>query len=358
MYGDRAGPVLGSLLYTLSVLYGLCVRLRVFLYSRGVLKTERLPSRVISVGNITVGGSGKTPVTIFLASELKKAGVRVAILSRGYGRAGSTPRVVSDGEGVLMGLGPREAGDEPLLMAQRLKGVPVIVGRDRASAGRLALREFSSEVLVLDDGFQHLRLFRDFDIVLVDSTRGLGNSHLLPRGILREPVGALSRADLIMVKGAGGAGNPDIGDILGMDKVKGVSSIPLKGFSYTPSRLYDVFSGETARSSTLRGTGVAALAGIAEPGSFVETLEGLGAGVSKTLFYPDHHDYTPADVDDIVNEARLTHSRTVVTTEKDSVKLAPFASRFEGVTLLALSVDVATFDLAGFIKERLGGLGE
>ena len=152
---------------------------------------------VVSVGNITVGGTGKTPMTIYVAQKLQQSGVRVAVISRGYkGRAESGGGVVSDGRNLLMD--SEQAGDEPYLMAGRLKNIPVIVGKNRFAAGMLAINKFQSEVIVLDDAFQHLKLSRDIDLILLDYTRPFGNTHLLPRGILREPVTALRRATACM----------------------------------------------------------------------------------------------------------------------------------------------------------------
>src|SRR4030043_1067566 len=184
-------------LYILSLPYGWAVRTRTFLYSLGLLKTRRLPRPVISVGNITVGGTGKTPLVMALSEGLMERGIPTAILSRGYrGKKGSGP-LVTDGQRVL--LSPEESGDEPFLMASVLKGIPILIGKDRLKNGEMALDRFPVLGFLLDDGFQHLPLHRDLNVLLIDAQIGFGDGHLLPRGILREPLSHLRRADLFLL---------------------------------------------------------------------------------------------------------------------------------------------------------------
>ena len=189
---------LGYFLSMASKIYGGGVKLRQKLYQKGLVKSKRLPCMVISVGNLSVGGTGKTPMTIYLANLIQDFGNKAVVISRGYkGRAEKAGGIVSDGKVLLMG--PETAGDEPYMMAVKLKNVPVIVGKNRFEAGMLAVRTFKPEVLVLDDAFQHLKLERDLDLVLLDCQRPFGNGHMLPRGIMREPVSALSRADALIL---------------------------------------------------------------------------------------------------------------------------------------------------------------
>jgi tetraacyldisaccharide 4'-kinase len=186
--------LLALLLYGVSTVYGAAQKIRATGHRHNLLQSKSLPCRVIAIGNITAGGTGKTPMTIYLARELQQSGKRVAVVSRGYkGAAEKGGGIVSDGQNVLMDAG--RAGDEPLLIASRLKGIPVVVGKNRYEAGMLAIREFQPEIIVLDDAYQHLKLKRDINLVLLDHDRPFGNSHLLPRGILREPPDALARAD-------------------------------------------------------------------------------------------------------------------------------------------------------------------
>jgi tetraacyldisaccharide 4'-kinase len=340
---EKIGLAPHAFLYGLSIVYGAAVNLRLFLYNSGVLKKEKLPCKVISVGNITVGGSGKTPMTMHLARVLKEMGLRVVILSRGYKRVGRGSAVVSDGEKTF--LGPEEAGDEPYLMARRLEGIPVIVGKDRVKSGLHAVRNFSPDVIVLDDGFQHIRLLRDLDILLVDSKQGFGNSFLLPRGILREPVGAMERAELVMVKGEGGAFDEPFIKVL---------KKPVKRFTYRPTGVFDLTSNEKKETYCLNKKRVIALSGIADPGSFSKTLEGAGAVIIKTLAYPDHHKYTAFDIHRIIEEADGAAADLVVTTEKDAFKLRPYRALLSAITISALSIEVSTEDLKGMVNEKLG----
>ena len=186
-----------GLLLAASRLFEHLVRARVDWYNKGRLKTHRLPCTVISIGNITSGGTGKTPMTMYVAQLVRRLGYKTVILSRGYkGAAEKTGGIVSNGNRLLMT--PETAGDEPFMMAQFLEDIPVLVGRDRVASGRRAVTCFSPDIILMDDGFQHRRLHRDIDIVLLDATRPLGNTYLLPRGTLREPPDALNRADALV----------------------------------------------------------------------------------------------------------------------------------------------------------------
>ncbi|MBW1824898.1 MAG: tetraacyldisaccharide 4'-kinase, partial [Deltaproteobacteria bacterium] len=185
-------------LYLIALFYRLLIQLRHTSYKTGVLKSYSLPCLVISVGNVTMGGTGKTPMVIYLAQVFKEKGMKTAVLSRGYkGKSPEKVAMVSNGERIL--LNARDAGDEPFLLSKALPGIPVIIGRDRVLSGQYALEHFSPETILLDDGFQHLKLKRDVDILLIDLQYGFGNGHLLPRGILREPLNNLNRAHLFLL---------------------------------------------------------------------------------------------------------------------------------------------------------------
>ncbi len=351
--GEGGGGVLGAVLGPLSSLYGAGVSVRLGLYRAGVLKPRRLGCGVISIGNITAGGSGKTPVTMFIAGYLRDRGVRVAVVSRGYGGTSKGVSVVSDGAGVLMG--PGEAGDEPVLMARRLVGVPVVISSDRYEAGRLAMERFGAEVIVLDDGFQHLALHRDLNILLVDGAMGLSRARLLPAGPLREPLGSISRAHLVLVKG---------GCLSSEDRAliddHGLMST---GFVYRPVGVKDLRTGKSLEVDALGGTPLFALSGIAGPGSFSETLEGLGLEVKGSLAYPDHHVYGAEDMRVIGAKMRETGAEAVITTEKDGVKIEGLLGG-KGPRCYALVIDVeiegrGVLDaaLAPFTRHGAGGLG-
>ncbi|MBW2599013.1 MAG: tetraacyldisaccharide 4'-kinase [Deltaproteobacteria bacterium] len=207
--GDRFKPVPTGLkhvklknLFPISILYSGVVRLRNLFYQTGLFKVRKLGCRVISVGNITVGGTGKTPMVIMLANLLNEKGYRPAILSRGYaGKGKSRVNIVSDGKNLLMS--PKNAGDEPALIAKSVRNVPVITGKNRYLTGKYAIEHFRADVLILDDAFQHRSVFRDIDIVLLDNQKPFGNGFTIPRGELREPASALERADIIVKTGNG-----------------------------------------------------------------------------------------------------------------------------------------------------------
>ena len=238
---------------------------------------------------------------------------------------------MSDGINIL--LGPKEAGDEPYLMASRLKGVPVVVGEDRAEAGRYAVQKFAPSCIILDDGFQHLRLERDLNILLVDATTGFGNGFLLPRGILREPIEAVKRASIAMVKGNGrrrleGSGLEGSGLEGGAGKLLKKMKTPVVRFAYKPSSLTALDGSETLPPDGLKNKRVLAVAGIANPESFFSTLRELKADIVETVVYPDHHAYSKADLNRIeALKKACPRAEMIVTTEKDGVKL----KRLQGV---------------------------
>lgn len=343
MRSSSVGLTPHILLSALSAVYGTGVGLRNFLYSSGAFKTHRLPCRVISVGNITVGGTGKTPIAIFIAGLLKGKGYKTVILSRGYGGKAQGPALVSDGRQTL--LSPDIAGDEPCLMAARLPGVPVIVSPDRVKGGLFAIEKFSPDFIILDDGFQHRRLERDINIVLIDSKEGFGNGYLLPRGILREPLEGLRRANLVLIKG----GEPD-GEV--KETLKKYD-IPAMTFDYSITGMAEVASGSPKKLSDIKGTRALAFAGLANPDSFFSAVETLGVEITKKLKYPDHHPYAPSDIETI--KANTGNGGIAITTEKDAVKLKALAGAFP---LYALRIE-ARLDEKGFeglLSSRLGKL--
>ena len=274
----------------LSAIYGTVVGARNALYNKGVLKARRLAAPVISVGNIAVGGSGKTPFVILLGGLLKDRGIQFDILSRGYGR--KTRGVLAvDPNG-----SPRDFGDEPILIAQRL-GCPVIVGESRYQAGLFAESRFGPQLHLLDDGFQHRSLARDFDIALV--TPEDLTDRLLPTGRLREPLSSLRRADVVVVP----ADLDPSG--LGLDKQKSIWRIR-RGLSVTNAL-----------------PGAIAFCGIARPLQFVEHLRAAGIQPVATRFYRDHHPYGQQDVRELAALREQNQARGFITTEKDAVNLGP-----------------------------------
>jgi len=298
--------VLLSPVTVLSWGYELGVRLRGALYDQELLSGERVEGlRIISVGNLNVGGTGKTPAVLHLAGMLARAGRKVGILTRGYGRQ-SKASLSFIGTEPLPSV--EEAGDEPLLLARRCPEARVLVGADRRALARRARDEFGLEVVLLDDGFQHRRLARDEDVVVVDEAAGFGNGRMLPRGPLREPLSALSRATLFWIRSAA---------------TPAPSLLPLPGpqvrTRYRPMAWVDP-AGKEYAPEALSGVPVFALAGLARPGSFLRTLRELGVSLQDSALFPDHHPFKAAELRDIELRAARQGAR-VVTTEKDAVRL-------------------------------------
>ena len=327
---SRLSPV--SVLTTLSMIYGAAVKLRAGAYRSGRLISRKLPCKVISIGNITTGGTGKTPMTLYLAERLHRLGWRTAVVSRGYkGGAEDTGGIVSDGRKIFMT--PAAAGDEPYLLASRLlsAAVPVVVGRKRYDAGMLAVKHFKPDVIILDDAFQHLQLSRDIDLVLLDRRRPLGNTHLLPRGTLREPVSALSRGDIfILTRAAPGPNRIDCGNL--PDGF--LRGRPLYCSVHVPELVSWIKAGrgmaalETERleagdTKRLTGRRVFAFAGIADNSDFKKTIQDLNCDLRGFMGFADHHHYTDRDVAALLQAARQSGAEIMCTTEKDAVRMAP-----------------------------------
>ncbi|MET0648072.1 MAG: tetraacyldisaccharide 4'-kinase [Pyrinomonadaceae bacterium] len=313
----------------LGMLYGAVARARLRLYRSGFLKSERVGAPVISVGNLTAGGTGKTPLVEWAATALAREGLRACVLTRGYGRADESRRVVaSDGARVLAEVA--ECGDEPRLLAERLLGAAAVVcDRDRVAAARWARAELGAEVFVLDDGFQHLRIARDLDIVTLDATAPWGGGHLLPRGRLREPASGLARADCVVITRAELAADleglrAEIARVSGgrpavfTSRVRTLGLTPLseRGGAQAEMNLESVAVGTVA----LEGS-VAAFCAVGNPRAFFEHLRRDGFGLCHTRAFPDHHAYTRKDAEEVSREAAGREARALLTTAKDAVKL-------------------------------------
>jgi tetraacyldisaccharide 4'-kinase len=272
---------------------------------------------VVSVGNLTLGGTGKTPAVEMVARWLADEGRRVAIVSRGYGRRPAAPvELVSDGG--TPRLSAERAGDEPLLLARRLPGVAVVVGADRLEAGRWTVSNLRPDVVLLDDGFQQRRLLKDVEIVCLDARAPWGPGGLFPRGTLREPPSALARAHLVIVTRAD-AGRNLAGLIEEIRQYAGHAQCLLA--DYAVEDLEDLASGTREPAAALRSRSVLAFAGIAAPERFGETLAACGAIVRDIVAFPDHHGYEAHDLDAVMLRARALGAGLVVTTEKDAVRL-------------------------------------
>lgn len=318
MTDRRSGPAWApfkAVLYLASLLYGLAIMVRALLYALKIFRSERAPLKVVSVGNITLGGTGKTPFTITLARILREELKREAcVLIRGYG------------------------WDEQAMLKKNLLDTPILVGEDRARSADRAVKLYGSSVAVLDDGFQHWELRRDLDIVLVDAGAPYGNNHLFPRGLLRETKSALRRADLIVLTKADKKG----ADIPGLRRdIAGINSSA--GFLeavHKPVHFYDPRLRKQLGLQHVAERRVLGVSSIGDPAYFEETLKGLGALVVGHMIFPDHHNYREKDRARIMERASALSAEMIVTTDKDAVKFARMSFSFGNTQTLTLAVEL------------------
>lgn len=349
---DQDHPVgiraLLSVLKGFSLAYAGAVAFRYFLYGIGILRRYPLGIQVISIGNVTAGGTGKTPVTEIFARTLAAEGRKVAILSRGYRRKEAPwwtrvltgviepPLVVSDGKHVY--LDSATGGDEPYMLASNLPGVAVVVDRNRVKAGRYAIKRLGCDTLILDDGFQYQKLRHSVEVVLVDSTNPFGNGNMLPRGILREPASHLKRADIIFLTKCHG----DVSDVRKIVRQYNQKA-EIVECNHSPRSLRDVWSREEYPLEWLKGKTLCTLSGIASPKGFENSLRGLGAKVVWCDRYADHHRYDSTEVLYALNRTADMGADALVTTEKDAVRFP----RLETSPVKCLYLRIAIEILAG-----------
>jgi len=322
----------------------------------GLRRRDWLPIPIVSIGNLSVGGTGKTPMTQLLCRRMQAEGKRVAILSRGHGGESQSVRLVSDAGGEVL-LSAAQAGDEPHLLARTLPGVPVLVGKDRRQSGREALRRFGLDALILDDGFQFWQLGRNLDIVLLDARRPFDNGFPLPRGLLREPKRHLRRAGIVVATRSGGL-TPVERQALAAQVRALAPGAPLFFADHRAAGLVpaDDLSAIMRPPSELRGRRVFAVSAIAQPQSFVETLtREVGAEVVGRQVWADHHGIGLADARAAIAAAAQAGAGALVMTEKDAVKW-PHAAEAEKLPVYALRVEMAVEDEAGFIHEVMARL--
>jgi tetraacyldisaccharide 4'-kinase len=286
---------------------------REWLYARGALRSRSLGCPVVSIGNLTVGGTGKTPAAELAVRTLVELGHRPAVVSRGYGRRSKGIQIVADAASIR--LDAEEAGDEPFLLARRLPGVPVVVGANRYDAGRAAVERFGVTAVVLDDGFQHRTLAKSLEIVMARADRPWGNGCLLPAGPLREPLTALARADLIVAVGAGDAAE------VARAASAHAPAVPVLRAAHAPAECWEWASMRPRGVEALRGARLLAFAGIAAPESFRRTLEETGARLAGLVSFRDHHWYTREDLARLDARAAEAGVEALVTTEKDWARL-------------------------------------
>lgn len=334
-----------AVLKAFSLVFLVIAQTRLWFYRIGVLRRYPLGCQVISVGNITAGGTGKTPVVEIFARELLKAGRKPAILSRGYRKKEAPllerlfsekiepPRVVSDGKRLL--LDSEMGGDEPYMLANNLPGVVVLVDRNRVKSGRYAVKRFGCDTLILDDGFQYQKLQHRLEVVLVDKTNPFGNGNLLPRGVLREPVKNLDRADFIFITKSDG-NSQEL-----RERIRGLNShAEIIECRHQPRYLQNVYSGEHVPLEWLKGRTVTTLSGIAVPQSFENSLRVMGARVVHCDRYADHHRYCAQEIINAVNKASDYHADAMLTTEKDAVRFPRLETTPVPVYYLRVDIEI------------------
>jgi tetraacyldisaccharide 4'-kinase len=307
------------------------------LQEAGILASTRADVPVISVGNLAVGGAGKTPVVLAIAERLLAARRAPAVLSRGYGASRKDDRVVSDGERVL--LDAAEGGDEPVLLARRLPGLRVLCGSDRGALAGKAVA-LGADLLLLDDGFQHRRLLRDLDVVVLDAANPWGNGHCLPRGPNREPPSGLRRAGLVWL------GHVDRASREGLESLRELARrhtgrAPVES-RHAPRDLADGRLGRSFPLEDLAGIRVGLLTGVARPGSVKRTVEELGAQVVQAFDFPDHHRFTEREVGDALRETGRAGGSLLVTTEKDAVRLPPGSAGDGRIRVVRIDAEVVS----------------
>ena len=315
----------------------MAVRARVRLYEQGWFSQGRLSCPVISIGNLTVGGTGKTPFVMWVAQWLQSQGKRIGILSRGYrGTKESTFLLVSDGREVLVDA--KEAGDEPFLMAKNCPGVVVAVGSDRFKLGRWVLTQSEIDCFILDDGFQHLGLYRDLNFLLVDGSDSFGLEKLLPAGRLREPLSAAGRATAIVVTRADLMTNPD--KICGpLQAAMGRSIDPIR-IEFQPKAISCLSANEKQPISWVSGKGALIFSGIGNALAFRTTVANMGVNILDEIVFPDHWAYAASDLEAVRRRMHQVKASCALTTEKDAVKLAPFIQGGDGIWAVHLRVEV------------------
>ena len=356
IFEQRAGKLAAlvrSILFGLSKVFQVAVKARRFLYNVRILRDSTLGVQVIAIGNLTVGGTGKTPVVEKFARELQEQGRTVAILSRGYRskppplstrllnklllREDSTPpRIVSDGKILL--LDSETAGDEPYMLASNLKDVVVLVDKDRVKSGRYAIEKFGCDTLLLDDGFQYWKLRgRRRDIVLIDCQQPFGNEHLLPRGTLREPPSHLARASTIFITKSDGNTAELRERISKHNPTAGIIECV-----HHPLYFEDVFSGDRAGLDFVKGKRIASLSGIAQPESFEESLRKIGGELVYSKRFADHHRFSQQEILNVINRGKKRQAQVIITTQKDAVRFPKIDRRDLPIYFMRVEIKILT----------------
>ncbi len=311
-----------TLIYLPAKLYELIIRIRVVLYEYQYIKPKELNKVVISIGNITLGGTGKTPLVEYIARFFNDEHLETAIISRGYKRQdkSNSTIVVSDGNKIVASL--KEAGDEPFMLAEKLKGVRIVVGSNRFESGKLAIEKLGCEVILLDDGFQHLKLKRDLDIVVLDATDPFGGGEVVPLGKLREPIYGLKRAQMVIVTRS----DRELDRELIFRVLSGLElNIPVIYAYHDFVGLRELTTNKPAAMRKLINSKVAILCALGHPSVFIEDIENYQAKIVSQHIFIDHYHYQQSDINQVVGQAKAAGAEFIVTTEKDAVKLKPFS---------------------------------
>ncbi|MEI8248010.1 MAG: tetraacyldisaccharide 4'-kinase [Lentisphaerota bacterium] len=354
--GKRKSPkdqLMLLLLFVISRFYRAVVQFRMWLYDKRIIRNRAIGCLVVSIGNLSCGGTGKTPVVEVFAKTLSHKGRKVAILSRGYRSKQRSmlvkltqkfsskkmevpPKVVSDGKNLL--LDSAYAGDEPYMLANNLTDVVVLVDKDRVKAGLYAIDEFGTDTLIMDDGFQYMSLKPHINIVLVDSTDPFGNHHVLPRGILREPVKNIRRADYVfLTKSTGGNHLRHLKAFIRRHNRRA----EIIECCHKPMYLEKVYKkGEREPLEMLKGKRVAALSAIAVPESFEAFVRQLGGDIVEAQHFADHHRFTQQEIIDFINQAKKSKAEMIITTEKDAVRMPRLERQDIPVYFMRVEIDI------------------
>ena len=354
--GKRKSPkdqLMLLLLFVISRFYRAVVQFRMWLYDKRIIRNRAIGCLVVSIGNLSCGGTGKTPVVEVFAKTLSHKGRKVAVLSRGYRSKQRSlwvkmtqkfsskkmevpPKVVSDGKNLL--LDSAYAGDEPYMLANNLTDVVVLVDKDRVKAGLYAIDEFGTDTLIMDDGFQYMSLKPHINIVLVDSTDPFGNHHVLPRGILREPVKNIRRADYVfLTKSTGGNHLRHLKAFIRRHNRRA----EIIECCHKPMYLEKVYKkGEREPLEMLKGKRVAALSAIAVPESFEAFVRQLGGNIVEAQHFADHHRFTQQEIIDFINRAKKSNAEMIITTEKDAVRMPRLERQDIPVYFMRVEIDI------------------
>jgi len=343
-------PAIKSFLFVLSIIYGFFLRVIIFLRRR---RLYRLGAKVISAGNITLGGTGKTVLVEYIARYLEEKGHRVAVLTRGYKKkVTKSPFGFAQGKPSHQVTKYEEVGDEAYMLAKKLPAIPVVVGADRVKTAKKAIQDYSVDTLILDDGFQQWHIRKDLEIVAIDAQNPFGNKRLIPRGILREPLGGLGRADIFMLTKTNF--NSDTEAL----KVFLKSLNPAAGIlesRHEPEGFFDFnHPQESIDLDALRGKSVVLFCGIGDPDSFAALISSLGINISAFRKFPDHYNYTMRDIDNLIKTAKEKNIDTIITTEKDMVRVFGLCSHSGALRFLFLRIKLKIKDEPEFHNRLLG----